>query len=128
MPSGHGSASRGMTVLPGTHGTSGSFGRMFPNLPARQATGLERAKEFGLPGGIMDGGPTTDEQLNRGFAAGFTFLGQFIDHDLTLDATSSFDRPAEAGGLVDFRSPRLDMDNVYGTGPVVNPHLYDRDS
>ncbi|TNC25855.1 peroxidase family protein [Amycolatopsis alkalitolerans] len=121
----HGSLSRGLAIPPGSHGTAGSFGRMFPTLPARKATGLEAAKKVGLPGGLMDGGQTTDDQQNRGFPSGFTYFGQFIDHDLTLDATSSFDRGADPGGLVDFRSPRLDMDNVYGNGPVVSAHLYD---
>lgn len=125
MATAHGSFSRGLTIPPGSHGTPGSFGRMFPDLPARKATGLEMAKRFGAPGGLMDGGQTTDDQQNRGFPAGFTFLGQFIDHDLTLDASSSFDRHAEPNGLVDFRSPRLDMDSVYGLGPVASGHLYD---
>ncbi|KAA9161622.1 heme peroxidase [Amycolatopsis acidicola] len=125
MSTAHGSLSRGLTIPPGTSGTAGSFGRMFPDLQARKPTGLEMAKRFGLPGGLMDGGQTTDDQQNRGFPSGFTYFGQFIDHDLTLDATSSFDRQADPNGLVDFRSPRLDMDNVYGTGPVVSGHLYD---
>jgi heme peroxidase len=128
MPATHGQFSRALratTATPGSQATSGSFGRMFPSLAARKPTGLEAAKRFGAPGGLMDGGQTTDDQLNRGFPAGFTYFGQFVDHDLTLDATSSFDRHTEADGLIDFRSPRLDLDNLYGHGPVVNGHLYD---
>ena len=125
MPSTHGQISRGITVAPGSQPGTGSFGRMFPGLPARKPTGLEAAKRFGAPGGLMDGGQTSDDQLNKGFPAGFTYLGQFIDHDLTLDATSSLDRHTEADGLIDFRSPRLDLDNLYGRGPVVSDHLYD---
>jgi len=54
-------------------------------------------------------------------SAGMTFLGQFIDHDLTLDTISkigvaiSMDYPLE-----NFRTPRLDLDSVYGKGPAVN--------
>lgn len=111
------------------HGANtGNFGRMFPTLQPRRPTGVELARKFGLPGGIMDGGQTTDEQENPGFPGGFTFLGQFIDHDLTLDATSSFDRRDDPNGLANFRSARLDMDNLYGSGPVVNPALYDQTS
>lgn len=128
MPTAHGSTTRGLTVPPGSHGTSGSFGRMFPSLPARKPTGLETARLFGSPGGTMDGGQTTDDQLNRHFPAGFTFFGQFVDHDLTLDATSTLDRQHDADSLVEFRSPRLDMDNVYGRGPVVSGYAYDPDS
>lgn len=124
MNAAHGSTSRAMT---GQHGRNG-FGRMFPALEARRPTGLEMAEEFGLPGGRMDAGQTTGEQESTRMHAGFTFLGQFIDHDLTFDATSALDRQADASGLTDFRSPRLDMDNLYGAGPTVTPHIYDQDS
>jgi Animal haem peroxidase len=50
--------------------------------------------------------------------AGFTYLGQFIDHDLTFDRTAVElgDRvsPAE---LLQARSPSLDLDSLYGAGP-----------
>ncbi|MEU6154582.1 heme peroxidase family protein [Actinosynnema sp. NPDC047251] len=51
--------------------------------------------------------------------AGFTYLGQFVDHDLTMDRTES-----QLGGdvnlddLVQGRSPALDLDSVYGRGPL----------
>ncbi|WP_243866670.1 peroxidase family protein [Actinophytocola oryzae] len=51
--------------------------------------------------------------------AGFTYLGQFVDHDLTLDRTD-----AELGEdvpdheLDQGRSPALDLDSVYGRGPA----------
>jgi hypothetical protein len=118
----HGAASRAITQRAVV---SGSFGRMFPSSEARRATGLEMAKRFGLPDGKMDGGRTTSGQESSRIHAGFTFLGQFIDHDLTLEATSTLDRPSTPDHLTDFRSPRLDMDNLYGAGPTVSPHLYD---
>src|SRR5215475_13196004 len=101
----HGSTSRGLTA---GNGVSGEFGRMFPTLPARRPTGLAMAEEFGLPGGKMDGGQTNEEQENPRMHAGFTYFGQFIDHDLTLEATSMLDRVSDANGLTDFRSPRMD--------------------
>ncbi|AXK31924.1 heme peroxidase [Streptomyces armeniacus] len=127
MTSLHGSSSRALHSAAGNT-VSGSFGRMFPNLPARRPTGLETAKEFGLPGGTMDGGATTPEQENPKLAAGFTYFGQFIDHDLTLDVMSQLGRTDEPSELTDFRTPRLDMDTVYGSGPTVSPHLYAPDS
>jgi hypothetical protein len=59
--------------------------------------------------------------------AGHTYLGQFIDHDITADKTaglpqSGFKGPDE---LVQGRSPSLDLDSVFGLGPVRNPDLYD---
>ena len=50
--------------------------------------------------------------------AGFTYLGQFVDHDLTFDKTSVMlgenVTPAE---LLQARSPSLDLDSLYGAGP-----------
>jgi len=50
--------------------------------------------------------------------AGYTYLGQFIDHDLTMDRTDVMlgedVRPVD---LVQGRSPRLDLDSLYGNGP-----------
>ena len=50
--------------------------------------------------------------------AGFTYLGQFTDHDLTFDKTNVMlgDHVSPAQ-LVQARSPRLDLDSLYGGGP-----------
>ncbi|MBD0746063.1 heme peroxidase family protein [Streptomyces sp. CBMA152] len=121
------SASHGTTPCgrPNPNATSGDFGRMFPHLAPRKATGLPLALKYGAPGGIADGGPTSDGQLSQEIPAGFTFLGQFIDHDLTMDILSVLGGRFEPGDITDFRTPRLDMDSVYGAGPVVSRHLYD---
>lgn len=51
--------------------------------------------------------------------AGFTYLGQFVDHDLTLDATAvALGQDVTVDELVDNRSPALDLDSVYGRGPT----------
>jgi hypothetical protein len=52
------------------------------------------------------------------------FFGQFIDHDLTLDLTSRFDRINEPGAITNFRTPTLDLDCIYGDGPEGSPFLY----
>jgi hypothetical protein len=51
--------------------------------------------------------------------AGFTYLGQFVDHDMTLDATDSpLGTPLTTPDqLAQGRSPALDLDSVYGLGP-----------
>ncbi len=53
-----------------------------------------------------------------GVPAGFTYLGQFIDHDLTMDKTKVMlgDRVSPAM-LLQARSPSLDLDSLYGAGP-----------
>jgi hypothetical protein len=62
---------------------------------------------------------------NTGVPAGFTYLGQFVDHDITFDPMSKDRRSGDRGALVNFRTPRLDLDSLYGSGPVDQPFLYD---
>ncbi len=50
--------------------------------------------------------------------AGFTYLGQFVDHDLTLDNTAgALGEHVTVNELLQGRSPALDLDSVYGRGP-----------
>ena len=50
--------------------------------------------------------------------AGYTYLGQFIDHDLTMDRTDvMFGDDVRPVDLLQGRSPRLDLDSLYGNGP-----------
>ncbi|SDO93572.1 Animal haem peroxidase [Actinopolyspora xinjiangensis] len=123
----HGSQHRGQSAAQ-TGEVPGRFGKMFPTIEPRKATGLRLAEEFGLPGGRMDAGTTTDEQQNPVLDSGFTFLGQFIDHNITFDPTSSLEQRVDPNALRSFRSPRLDLDHVYGGGPAVNEFLYDGES
>ncbi len=108
----------------------GQFGRLFPSLPpfARDTPAVREAlNELGRKGGLMD--PGTDAARNpdnpAALSAGFTYLGQFIDHDLTFDPTSSLERQVDLEALSNFRTPLLELDNVYGAGPAASPHLYD---
>lgn len=51
---------------------------------------------------------------------GYTYLGQFIDHDLTWNDIP-FDAPKEEQVKApNFRSPFLDLDSVYGNGPPLD--------
>jgi hypothetical protein len=50
--------------------------------------------------------------------AGFTYLGQFIDHDLTFDKTNvMLGANISPAQLLQARSPSLDLDSLYGVGP-----------
>jgi Animal haem peroxidase len=50
--------------------------------------------------------------------AGFTYLGQFVDHDLTFDKTNvSLGENVPPSQLLQARSPSLDLDSLYGAGP-----------
>ncbi len=57
--------------------------------------------------------------------AGYTYFGQFVDHDITLDVSSSLDVSTDATTINNMRTPALDLDNVYGRGPALNPFLYE---
>jgi Animal haem peroxidase len=61
---------------------------------------------------------------NPTIPAGFTYFGQFIDHDLTFDPNSSLQKQNDPDALEDFRTPRFDLDSVYGRGPDDQPYLY----
>jgi hypothetical protein len=121
------------------------FGRMFPGLPSFvAATDQARAAmtDIGKPGGIMDAkddlakGPIlliTDLSLsannrnNEFQTAGTTFFGQFLDHDMTFDTTSPLGVPTSPEASPNTRTPALDLDSMYGGGPVASPHLYQSD-
>jgi len=60
--------------------------------------------------------------------AGYTYLGQFIDHDITFDPFSKIDKKQNPELIPNMRIPCLDLDSVYGRGPTVNPFLYIQNS
>ena len=60
--------------------------------------------------------------------AGTTFFGQFVDHDVTFDLGSALGEPTRPEDSTNTRSPALDLDSVYGGGPVRSPQLYGRRS
>jgi len=113
----------------------GRFGRLFPSLPpfASDTKRMRQALiELGAKGGPMDasrpnpdGTPGARNFDNPTIPAGFTYLGQFLDHDMTFDPTSSLARRQDPESIRNFRIPALDLDCVYGGGPDVSPHLYD---
>ncbi len=50
--------------------------------------------------------------------AGYTYLGQFVDHDLTMDRTSvMLGQRVSPIEMLQGRSPSLDLDSLYGAGP-----------
>lgn len=69
-------------------------------------------------------GPDPEENLLA--PAGYTYFGQFIDHDLTFDSTSSLD-PSKPAAPTNLRTPKFDLDCVYGDGPDAQPFMYDPD-
>ncbi|MGP3914203.1 peroxidase family protein [Nonomuraea sp. 10N515B] len=118
------------------------FGRIFNIAPFADfnAPTLRQAlMSMGRPGGVIDAqdplqeGPIrliTNPELspnnldNAAQTAGITFLGQFIDHDLTFDETSPLGVPTAPEQSPNTRTPGLDLDTVYGGGPTADPQYY----
>jgi hypothetical protein len=128
-----------------------TYTRMFPDLPpfAPQTDAVRDAlKELGRVGGLMDAvdnlsdpvlsitqpgafspsNPDNPSLANGGnMTAGMTFLGQFLDHDITLDLRSPLTRNADPRRTPNFRTAVLDLDSLYGGGPTESPELYATD-
>lgn len=97
-----------------------TFGRLLDVQPLAEQPSVAQLAELAAS---MAEGP--DDETEGPAAAGSAFLGQFIDHDLTLDATTMLDMVSgDVTQIENFRTPRLDLDCVYGNGPEVDPWLY----
>ncbi len=101
-----------------------SFGRMFPTLDGFTPTDQSLTK---LVQTQRDKGQTRMD--NTGVPAGFTYLGQFIDHDLTRNLDPLPTAQLDPTTLKNFRTAAFDLDSVYGKGPndPSSSHLYNPD-
>jgi Animal haem peroxidase len=104
----------------------GKYRRLFADLPALEVDeALLHA--LGAAGGVCDGSAL--EQAggdDARVAAGWPFVGQFVAHDITADRSPLVHR-ADPGAVRNFRTPKLNLECVFGGGPVGSPYLYDRD-
>ncbi|WP_198530743.1 peptidoglycan-binding protein [Mycolicibacterium setense] len=67
----------------------------------------------------------TDPGDDGGIPAGYTYLGQFVDHDLTRDKTQgALGSDVTVDEMIQGRSPALDLDSLYDRGPAVTPQFY----
>ena len=86
------------------------FSRMGPSGVGRQL-GEPNRKKVGAAMAEPGGGQSH-------IPAGFTYLGQFLDHDLTFDKTNvMLGANVTPAQLLQARSPSLDLDSLYGAGP-----------
>jgi hypothetical protein len=134
MPQHHHTAPRGAEVAPRSIFLEGRFGRMFRHLPPFELDHDDLPKLDEIAAKMLEpedtgaaGEGDGDEQFDGPIPAAFTYLGQFIDHDITFDPASSLQRLQDPDALKDFRTPRFDLDSVYGDGPNNDPFMYDPD-
>ena len=104
-------------------GAADRYERLFPDLPRIEGD-EERLLGLAGPGSVCDGGDGCPDAV--GVAAGWPFFGQLIAHDITADR-SPLAHQAAGERAENFRSPRADLECIYGDGPVGNPFLYRRD-
>jgi hypothetical protein len=102
-------------------GDSHRYGRMF-DLPPLEAD-EQRLLGLGVAGGYCDGG---DCETDASVEAGWPFFGQYVAHDLTADR-SPLRSHSDLDALRNVRSPRTNLESLYGGGPVGTPYLYIRD-
>ena len=109
----------------------GFFGRIFElkddlvsHIPPGNSTAESEEALLELANTMVetDSDPKND---NPKIPAGYTYFGQFVDHDLTFDPVSSLERESDPGQLENFRTPRFDLDSLYGRGRVATPFLFD---
>ncbi len=87
---------------------------------------LVKAARVKVAQAMTPSGPNRDGVV----PAGFTYLGQFVDHDLTFDATTvQLGETINPADLLQGRSPSLDLDSMYGAGPLdaVSKRFYSDD-
>ncbi|MEZ4427148.1 MAG: peroxidase family protein [Nannocystaceae bacterium] len=102
------------------------FGRLLPVGPDHSAPGVIDDYQGRLK--------ALADSMHEGFGGapgsipvGFVFFGQFIDHDITLDAVTQLsDHGVDVEGIMNLRTPALDLDSLYRDGPEASPYLYDQ--
>lgn len=101
----------------------GGYGRLLPpGSPSIAGSDIEqRLKDLALKMREDNGNATSGAMV-----AGYTYLGQFIDHDLTLDITPLDRVTPDLANTTNFRTPFLDLEHIYGGGPSVSRFLYRR--
>jgi hypothetical protein len=102
------------------------YALMFPGLPPLDAdeTFLHA---LGRAGGLCDCGDAADSPGSLGaVAAGWPIFGQLVAHDITADR-STLAHHVDPRALRNARSPRLNLECLYGDGPVGHPFLFRHD-
>lgn len=127
----HGKPLRGLMSTAKSPSFQGRFGRMFRSLPPAtygKTDAESRARLMELGKAMTSSfDPPKDgfDAEESGIPALYTYFGQFVDHDITFDPMTTLIQHSDPDALTDFRTPALDLDNVYGRGPGDQPYMYD---
>jgi Animal haem peroxidase len=102
----------------------GRYRPLFDDLPPLRAD-EPALHALGRPGGPCDLGEGTGGTDSH-VAAVWPFFGQFVAHDITADRSPLVHR-ASPERLRNARSPRANLEGLYGAGPIGMPYLYSKD-
>ncbi|GAA1828852.1 heme peroxidase family protein [Microlunatus capsulatus] len=125
----HGQGLRGLDIATRVgRDREARFGLMFKKLPAYSPSDallrtLARRMDDGKA--PLSDVRFSDTACDTSMPAGYIYLGQFADHDITLDKTPLTLQEQDPRGTTNFDSPRFDLGSVYGAGPAASPELYD---
>ncbi len=119
------SNTRGLDSVTRSRSYLGRYGRMFRKLPALSVWNEQKYSELAKSMTSVDPQIPNKGNENHRIPAGYTYLGQFVNHDITFDPISVIGEKIDPNGLHNFRTPRFDLDSLYGGGPVKSPFLYD---
>src|SRR4051794_3528255 len=101
QPRNHGIV-RGLDKVPSSPLFEGRFGRMFRSLPPADFDPSDLGSLAQAMTAQAEGEPTPETEQddeenigspgNPGIRSGYTYLGQFLDHDITFDPASSLQK------------------------------------
>ncbi len=106
------------------------FGRLFDCAPALSEAEAESMKAKLKELGLLMNAPQSEAspaEVESDIPSGYTYLGQFIAHEITFDSTG--DTVASGAEFKQLRTPQIDLDSLYGGegGPADRPELYEED-
>lgn len=121
-----------LTLIPATaeakaapQARQSSFGRIFPDLPPLNSQTTQQLADLAQT--QLDPNADSENNQDPDMTSIYTYFGQFIDHDLTLDTSPSPTSPVDPTTLKNGRTFKFDLDSVYGGGPKGSPQLYEAD-
>ncbi|MEO1550942.1 MAG: peroxidase family protein, partial [Pseudomonadota bacterium] len=138
----HGSGTKIKLAAPRSKLYQGPFGRICPELDPWSPPNVsdvdldDHFRDFAnehmverpgeTPEDLLPEALTLEGEFSSNIPAAYTYFGQFVDHDITFDPAPLGVRQTDPNALDNFRTPRLDLDNVYGRGPADQPYLYQK--
>ena len=103
----------------------GRYRSLFTDLPALSVD-EDALHALGRPGGPCDLGVDVLDDVGSQVAAVWPLFGQYVAHDITADRSPLVDRAAVAE-LRNARAPKVNLEGLYGAGPIGAPYLYRSD-